>query len=144
MSSRFNTDAQSRYSAIEGEALCVYWAKDKANFFIYGCPNLYIGVDHKPLLAFFREDPKPLDQIVNKRLRKYVSEINMLRFKIFHIAGAKNYLSDKGSQFPSGVAGDDKGESSESTKSSDKAVGDKSTIKSHTASLDLPADCSDA
>ena len=34
MSSRFNNDAQSRYSAIEGEALTVYWAKDKADFFI--------------------------------------------------------------------------------------------------------------
>ena len=74
---------------------------------------------------------------MNKHLRKYVSEINTLRFTIFHNAGAKNYLSDRGSRFPSGVAGDDKGESSESTKKSDKAVGDKSTIKSHTASLDF-------
>ena len=32
MLSRFNNDAQSRYSAIEGEALSVYWAKDKADF----------------------------------------------------------------------------------------------------------------
>ena len=72
-SSRFNDDAQSWYSAIEGETLTVYWAKDRADFFQYGCPNLFIGVDHEPLLAFFRENPKPLDQIVNKRLRKYVS-----------------------------------------------------------------------
>ena len=89
MSSRFNNDAQSRYSPIEGEALTVYWATSKADYFIYGCDKLYIGVDHKPLLAFFRKvDPKPLDHIVNKRLRKYVSEINALRFTIFHISGA--------------------------------------------------------
>ena len=31
MSSRFNNDAHSRYSAIEGKALTVYWAKDKAD-----------------------------------------------------------------------------------------------------------------
>ena len=55
--------------------------------------------------------PKPLDHIVNKRLRKYVSEINALRFTYFHIAGAKSYLSDRGSKFPSGGAGDDRGES---------------------------------
>ena len=115
MSSRFNNDAQSRYSAIEGEVLKVYWATSKADYFIYGCDKLYIGVDHKPLLAFSRKvDPKPLDQIVNKRLRKYVAEIKTLRFKIFHVAGAKNYLSDRGLRFPSGGAGDDKGENSES------------------------------
>ena len=32
MSSRFNDVAQSRYSAIEGEALTVYWAKYRADF----------------------------------------------------------------------------------------------------------------
>ena len=50
----------------------------------------YIGVDHRPLLAFFRKfDPKPLDHIVNKRLRQYVSEINALRFTIFYISSEK-------------------------------------------------------
>ena len=62
--------------------MTVYWAKDKADYFIYGCPDLHIGVDYKPLLAFFRLNPKPLDQIVNKRLRKYVSEVNTSKFKI--------------------------------------------------------------
>ena len=66
MSSRFNNDAQSRYSAIKGEAFCVYWGIKKTDYLIYGCPDLYIGVDHKPILAFFRDDnPKPLDQISN-------------------------------------------------------------------------------
>ena len=52
-----------------------------------------MGTDHKPLLAFFRkDDPKPLDHIVNKRLRKYVSEIGELRFSIFHIPGAKFFF----------------------------------------------------
>ena len=92
MSSRFNKDAQSRYSAIEGKALTVYWAKDKIDYFIFGCLDLHIGMDHKPLLAFFKEDPKPLDQVVNTRLKKYMTEINTLKFKIFHISGANNYL----------------------------------------------------
>ena len=63
-------------------------------------------------MAFFRkEDPKPLDQIVNKRLRKYVSEITELRFTIFNISGVKNFLSYRGSRFPSGRSGDDRGDS---------------------------------
>ena len=49
----------------------------------------------------------------------------------------KNYLSDRGSHFPSGGAGDDRGESPESTKKPDKAVGDKSTINSHSADSDF-------
>ena len=58
--------------------------------------KLYAGPDHEPLLAYFRKvDPKPLDHIVNKRLQKYVSEIRELRFSIFHIPGADNFLSDR-------------------------------------------------
>ena len=70
--------------------MTLYLAVNKADYFIYGCNKLFIGTDHKPLVAFFgKVDPKPLDKIVNKRLRKYVSEINALRFTIFHILGAK-------------------------------------------------------
>ena len=54
MSSRFNNYAQSRYSPIEGEALTIFWAINNADYFIFGCDKLYIGMDHKPLLAFFR------------------------------------------------------------------------------------------
>ena len=101
MSSRFNNDAQSRYSPIEGEALTVYWATSKADYFIYGCDKLYSVMNQKPHLAFFRKvDPKPLDHIVNKRLRKYVSEINALRFAIFHISGTLFFCQTGALNFP--------------------------------------------
>ena len=112
--------------------MTIFWAVNKADYFIYGCDKLYIGTDHKPLIAFFRKvDPKPLDKIVNKRLRKYVNEINELRFTIFHISGMNNYLSDRGSRFPSGVSGDDRGEGLDST----KKLG--STVKAISASSDI-------
>ena len=137
MSSRINNDAQSRYSPIEGEALTVYWATSKGDYFIYGCDKLYIGLDIKPLLAFFRKvDPKPLHHILNKRLRKNVSEINAIRFTIFRNSGAKNYLSDQGFQFPSGGAGDDKEESPKSTRNPNRAVSDKGTLN-QASSLDF-------
>ena len=92
--------------------MTIYLAINKAEYFIYGCDKLFIRTDHKPLVAFFRkEDPKPLDQIVNKRLRKYVSEITELRFTIFNIPGVKNLLSYRGSRFPSSRSGDDRGDS---------------------------------
>ena len=53
MSSRFNNDAQSRYSPIEGKCLTLYWAINKCDYFLYGCDKLYVGTDHRPLLAFF-------------------------------------------------------------------------------------------
>ena len=52
MSSRFNNDAQSRYSPIEGECMTLFWAVHKTDYYIYGCDKLYVGSDHKPLLAF--------------------------------------------------------------------------------------------
>jgi hypothetical protein len=107
MSSRFNTDAQSRYSPIEGECLTLYWAINKCDYFLYGCDKLYVGTDHRPLLAF---DPKPLDHISNKRLRKYVAEIGELRFTMFHIESRNNYLADQGSRNPTGGAGNDRGD----------------------------------
>ena len=39
-----------------------------------------------------------------------MSEIGELRFSIFHIPGANNFLSDRGSRFPTGKAGNDKGD----------------------------------
>ena len=96
MSSRFNNDAQNRYSPIEGECVTLFWGIHKTDYFIFGCDKLFVGTDRKPLLAFFRkEDPKPLDHISNKRLRKYVAEIGEVRFTIFHIEGARNYLADR-------------------------------------------------
>ena len=124
MSSRFNNDAQSRYSAIEGECMTLYWAINKTDYFIFGCDKLFVGTDHKPLLAFFRkDDPKPLDHITNKRLRKYVAEIGEVRFTIFHIEGAKNYLADRGSRLPSGKAGNDKGDGAAGEGDSSRVMG---------------------
>ena len=124
MSSRFNNNAQLRYSPIEGECLTLYWAINKADYFLYGCDKLYVGTDHRPLLAFFRkDDPKPLDHISNKRLRKYVAEIGELRFSMFQIKGAKKYLADQGSRFLTGNAGNDKGDGSVKELVSTKKIG---------------------
>ena len=46
--SRFTHAAESRYAPIEGKALAVADALDKARFFVLGCTDLIIAVDHKP------------------------------------------------------------------------------------------------
>ena len=101
-----------------------FWAIYKCDYFKYGCDKLFIGTDHRPRLAFFRlQDPKPLDQISNKRLRRYVAEIGELRFTMFHIEGARNFLADRGSRLPTGSAGNDRGDGTAGEGDSAKVIG---------------------
>ena len=41
-----------------------------------------------------------------------MAEIGELRFTMFHIEGRKKYFADQGSRFPTGGAGNDKGDGS--------------------------------
>ena len=54
--SRFCTEAEQQYSPVEGEALAVAWALEKARHFNTGCMDLWVAVDHKPLLGIYRLD----------------------------------------------------------------------------------------
>ena len=62
-SSRYTSPAESRYSPVEGECLGVAWSLSKAKYFVLGCENLTVAVDHKPLLGILGE--KSLDDIDN-------------------------------------------------------------------------------
>ena len=97
--SRFTHPAESRYAPIEGEALAVVYALDKARFFVQGCPNLTIAVDHKPLLRVFGD--RSLD-IPNPRLRNLKEKTLRYRFVMQHVPGAKNRAPDALSRHPSG------------------------------------------
>lgn len=63
--SRFTHPAESRYAPIEGEAVAD--ALNKARYFVLGCENLIIAVDHKPLLKILGD--RSLEDIPNSRLR---------------------------------------------------------------------------
>ena len=51
VSSRFTQPSEARYAPVEGEALAVVYALEKAKFFVLGCDDLTIAVDHRPLLG---------------------------------------------------------------------------------------------
>ena len=53
--SSFTHAAESRYAPIEGEALAVADALGKARYFVLGCDNLIVAVDHKPLLKILAD-----------------------------------------------------------------------------------------
>ena len=61
--SRFTHAAESRYAPVEGEALAVADALDKARYFVLGCRDLIVAVDHKPLLKLLGD--RALDDIPN-------------------------------------------------------------------------------
>ena len=64
--SRFTHLAESRYAPIEGEALAIAYALDKARYFVLGCDNLIVATDHKPLIPLFSN--RSLENIQNTRL----------------------------------------------------------------------------
>ena len=99
--SRFTHAAESRYAPIEGEALAVADALDKARYFVLGCANLIVAVDHKPLLKLLAD--RALDDIPNPRLRNLKEKTLRYRFRIIHVPGMKNKAADAMSRRPVGT-----------------------------------------
>lgn len=100
--SRFTHAAESRYAPIEGEALAVVDALDKARYFVLGCENLIIAVDHKPLLKVLTD--RALDNIPNPRLRNLKEKTLRYRFRVIHVPGMKNKAADAMSRRPVGTS----------------------------------------
>jgi len=98
--SRFTHAAESRYAPVEGEALAVADALDKARYFVLGCKDLTIAVDHKPLLKLFGD--RSLDEIPNNRLRNLKEKTLRYRFTMAHVPGVKNRAADTVSRHPTG------------------------------------------
>ena len=98
--SRFTHDAESRYAPVEGEALAVADALDKARFFVSGCHDLIIATDHKPLLKLFGD--RSLEAIPNPRLRNLKEKTLRYKFEMVYIPGAKHKATDAVSRHPTG------------------------------------------
>ena len=104
--SRFTHAAEARYAPVEGEALAVVDALDKARFFTLGCDDLIIDVDHKPLLNLFSD--RSLDAISNTRLRDLKEKTLRYRFRMAHIPGVKHKAADAISRKPTGPSNPEK------------------------------------
>ena len=99
--SRFTSGAESRYAPVEGEALALVDALEKARHFTLGCPDLLVVVDHKPLIKLFGD--RSLDEIPNPRLLNLKERSLRFRFRIAHISGARNLAADALSRHPVGA-----------------------------------------
>ena len=99
MGYRFYTGAVSQYAPVEVEALGVAWALNKARHYIMGCPEIYVGVDHKPLLGIY-SSKRGLADIDNSRLRNLADKATRYRFQTFHVKGTENSTPDALYRYP--------------------------------------------
>ena len=99
--SRFTHPAELRYAPVEGEALAVADALDKARYFVLGCTDLTIAVDHKPLLKILGD--RSLQEISNARLRNLKEKTLRYKFRMVHIPGVRHKAADALSRHPQGT-----------------------------------------
>ena len=85
---------------MEGEALAVANALDKAQFFVLGCSDLLIAVDHKTLLKVF--GGCSLKEITISRLLNLKEKPLRYRFRMVHIPGVLHKVAVALSLHPSG------------------------------------------
>lgn len=83
--SRFTSDAETRYSPTEGEALAVAWGLEHARMFVLGCNKLMVSTDHKPLLGILKD--RGLNSISNPRILSMKERTLPYTFSIQHNPG---------------------------------------------------------
>ena len=98
--SHFTHAAESRYYTFEGEALAIADALDKARFFVLGCSDRTVAVDHKPLLKVLGD--RSLEDIPNARLRNLKEKTLRHRFRMVYIPGIRYKAADAVSRHPTG------------------------------------------
>ena len=89
--SRYLTEAESKYAAVEGESLAVAFGLEKCKHFVSGCTDLIIAVDHKPLIGLFTH--RSLEDIPNARLRNLKEKTFLTIFRWFMCQGLKQSCS---------------------------------------------------
>ena len=96
--SRFLSDTEARYAAVEGEALAIAWGLEQTKYFTQGCDNLLVVTDHKPLVGVFGD--RTLDAITNTRLFRLKQRTLQWKFEIAYLPGRTNSAADAASRYP--------------------------------------------
>ena len=97
--SRFLSGTESRYAAIEGEALAIAWGLEQTKYFTQGCDDLLVVTDHKPLVKVFGD--RTLDEITNTRLFRLKQRTLQWKFRTAYLPGKTNAAADATSRYPS-------------------------------------------
>ena len=97
--SRFTPPTEAGYSPTEDESLAVVWALDNARMFVFGCRDLVVSTDHKPLLGIFRD--RDLSSIPNDRISSLKEKTFCYQFSIQFCSGKWHRGPDAVSRNPS-------------------------------------------
>ena len=97
--SRFLSPHESRYAAVEGEALAIVWGLEQTKYFTQGCEKLLVVTDHKPLVGLFED--RTLDEVPNTRLFRLKERTLQWNFKTIYLPGKTNLAADATSRHPS-------------------------------------------
>lgn len=90
--SHFTHAAETRYTSIEGGVLAVPDATDRARYFVLGCNDFIIAMDHNALLKVLGD--RSLNEIPNSRLRNLKENTLYYRFRLVHNPGIKNRVAE--------------------------------------------------
>ena len=83
--SRFTIPAEGNYAPTEVELLGITYALEKTKYFTLGCPYLYVGTDHKPLLGILNN--ATLDSMDNPRIIRLTEKTMGWIFQPIYIPG---------------------------------------------------------
>ena len=97
---RYTHNAEENYAPVEGEALAVAWALDKARHFVLGCNDLIVATDHTPLPKVFGD--RKMEDIKNQRLYNLNEKTLPFLFRITHVPGKRHFTADSLSRYASG------------------------------------------
>ena len=93
-------NAEENYAPVEGDALAVAWALDKARPFVLGCNDLIVATDHKPLLKVLGD--RKMEDIKNPRLYNLKEKTLPFLFRITHVPGKRHFTANSLSRYASG------------------------------------------
>ena len=99
-SNRYTHNAEENYAPVEGEALAVAWALNKARHFVLGRNDLIVATDHKPLLKVLGD--RKMEDIQNPRLYNLKEKTLPFLFRITHVPGKRHFTADSLSRYASG------------------------------------------
>lgn len=98
--SRSLLDAETRYAAIEKEALGVCWAMDRFAQYILGMEDVIVETDHKPLVPLLGN--MFLDRLP-PRIQRFKLRLQRFSYTMKHISGKRNIAADALSRYTMGV-----------------------------------------
>ena len=86
------TPAQTRYSAVELEALAIFYAVSKLDYFTRYAPLVEVFTDSKTCVDYLNMD---LSKIKNSRILTIMEKLRSYNIKARHVGGETNFLPDR-------------------------------------------------